>query len=101
VRRIFARMPRGNPDGLAVDEAGGVRVALGDGAAVARFSADGTLERTVPVPSSFVTSLCFGGSDRRDLYVVTTNNTDDPGRGATVFSARTDIPGLPVAPARV
>lgn len=100
-RRIFARVPRGNPDGLAVDEAGGVWVALGDAGAVARFTSDGKLDRTVPVPSSFVTSLCFGGSDRRDLYVVTTNNTDDPGRGATVFRARTDVPGLPVPPARV
>jgi xylono-1,5-lactonase len=89
------------PDGLAVDEAGGVWVALGEGGAVARFASDGTLDRTVPVPSSFVTSLCFGGSDRRDPYVVTTNNTDDPGRGATVFRVRSDIPGLPVPHARV
>jgi xylono-1,5-lactonase len=100
-RRIFARVPRGNPDGLAVDEAGGVWVALGDGAAVARFASDGTLDRTVSVPSTFVTSLCFGGSDRRDLYVVTTSNSDDPARGATVFRTRTDVPGLQVPPARV
>lgn len=100
-RRPFARMPRGNPDGLAVDEAGGVWVALGDAGAIARFAPDGTLDRTVDVPATFVTSLCFGGADRRDIYVVTTDNTDDPERGATVFRTRSDVPGLLLPLARV
>ncbi len=100
-RRPFARTPRGNPDGLAVDEAGGVWVACGDAGGVARFAADGTLDRTLDVPATFVTSLCFGGADRRDLYVVTTDNTDDPGRHATVFHTRSDVPGLIPPPARV
>src|SRR5438132_12942919 len=39
-RRVFARVPRGNPDGLAVDEAGGVWVALGSGGGIARFASD-------------------------------------------------------------
>ena len=33
-----------------------------------------------------VTSLCFGGADRRDLYIVTGDNTADPDR------ARHDLP---------
>ncbi len=93
-RRPFAGMPQGHPDGLAVDEAGGVWVALADAGSVARFAPDGRLDRILDVPSTFVTSLCFGGDDGRDLYVVTTDNTDDPGRGATVFRARSDVPGL-------
>jgi gluconolactonase len=100
-RRPFARMPRGNPDGLAVDEAGGVWVALGDAGAVARFAPDGTVDRIVDVPAGFVTSLCFGGADRCDLYVVTTDNMEQPDRGATVFHARSDVPGLLPALARV
>jgi hypothetical protein len=35
------------------------------------------------------------------LYFSTTDNTDDPERGATVFRTRSDVPGLPVPPARV
>jgi sugar lactone lactonase YvrE len=97
----FVRVPRGNPDGLAVDEAGGVWVALGDAGCVGRFTPAGALDRTLDVPSRFVTSLCFGGDDGRTLYVTTTDNTDDPGRGATVFRTRVDIPGLGLAPARV
>ena len=93
-RRTFVRVPKGHPDGLAVDEAGGVWVALGDGGGVARFMPDGALGRTLDVPAHFVASLCFGGVDHRDLFVVTADNTDDPGRGATVFRTRADVPGL-------
>jgi sugar lactone lactonase YvrE len=97
----FVRVQRGNPDGLAVDEKGGVLVALGDAGCVARFTPDGALDRTLDVPSRFVTSLCFGGIERRTLYVTTTDNTDDPGRGATVFQAPSDVPGLVPAAARI
>src|SRR2546422_9451715 len=36
-RRVFGRVPRGNPNGLAVDGEGGVWVALGTGWATGRF----------------------------------------------------------------
>jgi len=100
-RRVFARMPKGNPDGLAVDETGGVWVALGGGGGVARFSAKGELLSILDVPSPFVTSLCFGGADRRDLYVTTLENGEDPARKGTIFRTRVDVAGLVAAPARV
>jgi gluconolactonase len=100
-RRTFARVPRGHPDGLAVDETGGVWVALGDGGAIARFDPAGTLIATLPVPAAFVTSLCFGGADRRDLYVVTADNSEAPERGGTIFRTRADVPGLVAPLARV
>lgn len=100
-RRVFARVPRGNPDGLAVDEAGGVWVALGSGGGVARFAPDGVLEGVLHVPAPFVASLCFGGADRRDLYLATAGNTEDPARGGTVFRIRADVAGLVAPPARV
>jgi len=99
-RRVFARVPRGNPDGLAVDEAGGVWVALGSGGA-ARFRPDGGLEHVLAVPAPFVASLCFGGGDRRDLYVTTSGNSDHPERRGTVFRTRANVPGLVVPLARV
>jgi len=100
-RRVFARMPKGNPDGLAVDEAGCVLVALAPGGGVARFRPDGELDTVIEVPSRFVTSLCFGGADRRDLYIVTADNAEDPGRGGTIFRTRSDVPGLIAPLARV
>src|SRR6266540_5479257 len=74
--RVFARAERGIPDGLAVDAAGGVWVALYGGGCVARFTADGELDRTIDVPAELVTSLCFGGPGRDELVVVTADNTD-------------------------
>jgi gluconolactonase len=100
-RRVFAKLPRGNPDGLAVDENGAVWVAMGSAGAVGRFAPDGRLDGVLDVPASFVTSLCFGGPDRRDLYVATSDNTEHPERRGTLFRSRSDVPGLAVAPARV
>ncbi len=100
-RRIFARVPRGNPDGLAVDESGCVLVALAPGGGVARFTPAGELDTIIEVPARFVTSLCFGGGDRRDLYVVTADNTEDASRGGTIFRTRAGVAGLVAPLARV
>jgi gluconolactonase len=114
-RRVFAKLdgknpvgPRfagdlraGHPDGLAVDEAGCVWVAGGDAGAVLRFTPEGRLDRSLDVPAGFVASLCFGGADRRDLYITTMDNTEKPERAGTVFRSRADVPGVPVPPARV
>ena len=100
-RRIFATLSRGNPDGLAVDEQGAVWVACGDAGGLARFAPDGTLDTFVPVPAPFVASCCFGGPDRRDLFVATMGNTEDTTRGGTLFRARVDVAGVVAAPARV
>ena len=89
---VFARSPAGSADGLAVDEKGGVWVAMGEAGAIARFDPGGSLDRTVDVPAEFVTSLCFGGDDLRDVYVTT--------MGALLVG-RSDVAGLPVAPATV
>src|SRR2546425_773261 len=100
-RRVFARVPRGNPDGLAVDEAGGGWVALGSGGGIARLRPDGGLEHVLTVPAPVVASLFFGGADRRDLYVTTSGNSEHPERRGTVFRTRADVPGLVVPLARV
>ena len=94
---VFARSPAGSADGLAVDAEGGVWVATGEGRALARFAPDGSLDRTVDVPASFVSSLCFGGDDLRDVYV--TAIADDA--GGSLLRARGDVAGLPVPPATV
>jgi D-xylonolactonase len=100
-RRTFAKPPSGFPDGLAVDEAGGVWIAAYNGGCATRFAPDGQLDRHVAVPAKAVTSLAFGGADRRDLYIVSADNTDDASLGGSIFRTRVDIPGLAVTPARV
>jgi gluconolactonase len=92
-RRILAAAPAGSCDGLAVDQEGGVLVALGAGG-IARFNPDGALDRVLEVPADFVTSLCFGGQDLRDLYVTAVAG------GGVLLHGRVEVPGLPVTAAR-
>jgi sugar lactone lactonase YvrE len=96
----------GDGDGLAVDAEGGVWIASFAGGEILRFLPNGSIDRRITMPHKVVSSLCFGGPDWRDLYVTTGGNEgvaamlrgEQPPREAALFHARSDIPGLPVAP---
>lgn len=101
-RGVLVRLPRGEtPDGLAVDEEGGVWVAVVGSGVVRRITPDGALDTVIDVPATMVTSLCFGGPERAEMYVVTADNTDDPARKGTVFRLRPGVRGTEVHPARI
>jgi sugar lactone lactonase YvrE len=71
-RRRFAEIPDGGrPDGLTVDEHGGVWVALSNRGAVWHFTADGGHDGVVEVPVSKVTACTFGGADLSQLFITT------------------------------
>ncbi|MEE8165018.1 MAG: SMP-30/gluconolactonase/LRE family protein [Myxococcota bacterium] len=95
-RRALADTPKLFPDGLAVDEEGCIWVADYGAGCVRRFRPNGDPDMHIDVPASRVTSLCFGGSDSRDLYVVTADNTDDPKLAGSIFRTRVETPGLQV-----
>jgi len=100
--RLFANLgPRSTPDGLKVAADGSVWVADARGGRVAVFEPDGAhrMDLTVPVP--MVTSLCFGGEDLRDLYVVTGSDGGPSENCGAIYCVRTEVAGLPLAPARV
>lgn len=59
----------GVPDGMAVDSEGHLWIALWGGAAIRRYTPDGTLDRVLEVPAKQVTSMAFGGPDLSDLYI--------------------------------
>src|SRR2546428_3894571 len=63
-RRVFARVPRGNPDGLAVDEAGGGGGALGAGGALARFRPAGAAQGVLAGPAPLAGRPCLRGGRR-------------------------------------
>jgi len=91
---VRPRRGGGIPDGLAVAANGSIWVALAQGGSVVVFEPDGSERTRVPVPLSMVTSLCFGGDDLRDLYVVTGSRGGPSENCGTVFRTRVDVPGL-------
>jgi gluconolactonase len=100
-RRVFAKLERGGPDGLAVDVDGFVWVAAYGGSCVCRFDPTGRLDQNVEVPALEVTSLCFGGDDGRDLYIATAGNAEEPSLRGCVFRTRAPVAGLPAPLARI
>ncbi|MDP1877429.1 MAG: SMP-30/gluconolactonase/LRE family protein [Actinomycetota bacterium] len=100
-RRPFATLDReiGVPDGLVVDAEGGVWVAAFGGGQVRRYQGDGSLSEVIDLPTTQVTSLCFGGDLLDDLYITTARKhltdaelADQPLAGA-VFTCRPGVRG--------
>lgn len=100
--KSFASFGEGRvPDGMKVAIDGSVWVADAHGARVAVYGADGQHFRDIAVPLPMVTSVCFGGDDLRDLYVVTGSRGGPSEKCGSIFRTRVDVPGLPLAPCRV
>ena len=97
--RIVVEAPGGDTDGLAVDENGGLWVALGARGTVGRFRPDGTLEHEIEVPAGFVASLCFGGGDGRDLFITTAGDPAARSTAGGVYLTRSAVPGARLHPA--
>jgi D-xylonolactonase len=99
--RMFATLANGTPDGLKVAADGSVWVADARGGRVAVFEPDGAHRTDLAAPLPMVTSLCFGGVDLRDLYVVTGSDGGPRPDCGTIFRVRVDVGGLPLSRARV
>lgn len=100
--RIVARSPSGIVDGMAIDGSGALWVALGSSGTVGRFTPEGRLDSELEVSdTTFVSSLCFGGSDGRDLFITTAGNAQFTGAEGAVFSTRVAVAGAPITPVRI
>jgi sugar lactone lactonase YvrE len=100
--QVFAQLgASGVPDGLKVASDGSVWVADARGGRVAVFNPDGSHRADIPVPLPMVTSVCFGGHDLKDLYVVTGSEAAPTTASGSIFRVRVDVAGLPLPPARV
>jgi gluconolactonase len=69
---VFAELPDGAPDGMAVDRQGNLLVAGGGANAVYVFDPAGALIDTIEVGGTervMVTNLCFGGDDGDTLFI--------------------------------
>lgn len=99
-RRTIVRIPNenGHPDGLTVDAAGQIWVALWGGAAVHCYSPGGELQQRLRVPATKVTACTFGGPDLDTLYITTSqqdiDRTAEPLAGA-LFGIKPGATGQP------
>jgi sugar lactone lactonase YvrE len=108
-RRTLVRVdePGAAPDGLTVDEDGGIWVALWNGGAVHRYAPDGALLARVELPVQRPTSCAFGGQ-RRDILFVTSARTEldegalarQPHAGRVFAIEGLGVRGLPCMPYR-
>lgn len=97
--------PLALPDGVALDDAGGLWVAMYGAGQVWRL-VDGRVESVVDVPTPQVTSVALGGPDGRDLLVTTAREGLDPVAieadpfAGRLFHARAEVGGRTVPPLR-
>jgi sugar lactone lactonase YvrE len=96
----------GVPDGMTVDAAGDLWVAVYGGACVHRYRPDGTLRQKVSVPAMQSTCCAFAGPGLHRLYVSTATEgwTDDERRAdpaaGRVYRIDTDTTGRAAQPFR-
>lgn len=89
---------QGFPDGMACDAGGGLWVAHWDGGRVSRFAPDGSLDETIPIPASRVTSCVFAGRDLNQLYITTAaTERDGEALAGALFRVKLGVKGVPSA----
>lgn len=88
----------GAPDGTAMDDEGGLWVALWGGGAVRRYDADGRLSEVVDLPVTNVTSCAFAGAGSSALYITTSRQGVDPSAepsAGAIFRVDVGARGIP------
>jgi D-xylonolactonase len=100
-RRTFIETGTDFPDGLAVDSKGNVWVATPQSGLVKGFAPNGSEIGSLRIPVPMVTSLCFGGPELLDMYIVSGSEGLETQQGAGIYRARMDVPGLARPLARV
>jgi sugar lactone lactonase YvrE len=103
-RRVVARPTEqvGRPDGGATDVEGCYWSAGISAGVLNRWSPDGRLDRTIPLPCSNPTAPCFGGPDMRTIFVTSLRHDLPADVLATkplsggIFAVRVDVPGVPI-----
>jgi gluconolactonase len=80
-----------NTDGMTLDCAGNLYVAVAGGANVIVVKPDGTKLGTITIPQGVVTNVAFGGTDHQTLYITAQGS----GKAQGVSKIHLNVPGLP------
>lgn len=105
-RSRFVDIPTefGVPDGLTVDAAGNIWVAMCFGGRVLRYDDEGHLTGEIAVPATLTTSVAFGGDDLNLLFITTgrtglsADQLSDQPHAGSVFVTKPGAPGQPNVP---
>lgn len=70
-RELFLRFEPGwgKPDGMTFDVDGGLWIACWGASRVSRFTPDGALDRSIELPASQITNVCFAGDGLDRMFV--------------------------------
>ena len=100
-RRTVLELPKENgwPDGMTIDRAGRLWLALWNGYGVVCIDpVERKILRRIDLPIKQVTSCAFAGEDLRDLIITTAaqgQDLDKQPQAGYVFRVRCDVPGYP------
>lgn len=99
-RRVHVELATGYPDGMAIDDEGGLWVAVWSGGEVRRYDAEGALSDTIEVGTTNPTSCAFGGADARTLFITTSRKdlTAPEEHAGQVLAVDVGVAGAPVHP---
>lgn len=95
-RNRFVDVEGGTPDGLTVDAEGAVWVALWGGSAVHRYTADGTLDTVVRLPTTHPTACAFAGPELDELWITSSamGAGASDGRAGALYRCLPGVRGL-------
>jgi sugar lactone lactonase YvrE len=92
----------GRPDGAAMDTDGCYWVAASDGGQIVRLTPQGQVDTIVEVPTRNPTNVCFGGADRRRMFVTSLISSQPDSLSGGVFVLESpwqgiaDVPWMPL-----
>lgn len=100
-QHVFAAIPssQGTPDGMTLDDAGRLWVAMWNGFAVRCYNPDGSLHDVVNLRCPQPTSVCIGGSTGDRLFVTTARHglQEPTPRSGAILSTIIDATAPPAA----
>jgi D-xylonolactonase len=98
-REVFITFEKewGRPDGMTTDSEGYLWVAHWSGARISRFTPDGVMERSIALPASQITNVCFAGPapDRMFVTSAAEGKDDEPEAGCLFEIFGHGATGLP------
>jgi len=86
----------GYPDGMTVDADGHLWVAHWGGSRISRFTPEGALERSIMLPASQITNICFAGEGLDRMFVTSAaDGLPDEEHAGALFEVDAGVTGLP------